>query len=177
LDPTEQAGYIVCDCEFNRIRIESPQFRILRTLSIAQAPTALERAMLDIVRTNHQQHTNFLNYFPEFEKLYGNLAERYTRLIDYLQGLLDQVKDLDDREYHQWCVKENARLPSSVLFWLRGLRKDQHKDPNRSVRLELALASLSLFALTVTPRLDILRGFSHLYTFANSLVQSNGIGF
>ncbi len=55
LDPTAQAGYVICDPEFNRIKIESPQFRLLRQMNTAKEPVIASPEIFDYLRTNQHK--------------------------------------------------------------------------------------------------------------------------
>ena len=62
LDPMEQEGYVVCDANFNRVKVKSPQY-----VAIAHLKDSVEhsqRRLVEIIRSN--EGTEFLTYFPEF---------------------------------------------------------------------------------------------------------------
>lgn len=152
LNPMRTAGLIVMDRRFQRIKIESPQYRILRNMFLAQQPTVRERQMLDFVRAN--RHAEFLQFYTEWRPLYEDLRERYDSLFSYAQKTYELVKVLDARSYHKWvkeyvssCIflphcfmkaplfttttRNNESLPSSLMYWLNGFRSDRVQDIDR----------------------------------------------
>jgi hypothetical protein len=100
LDPVRVAGLIVVDRDHRRIKIESPQYRLLRNMFLAQQPTVRERQMVDLVRTN--DHATFLRYYAEWRPLYENVRERYDALCAYVDQVYALVKDMEARSYHEW---------------------------------------------------------------------------
>lgn len=63
IDPMKQAGYILCDKNFNRMKIESPQYRLIRHLNTSKESQILDPEILDYVRTNdHVYVAPFLCY-------------------------------------------------------------------------------------------------------------------
>jgi hypothetical protein len=100
LDPMRVAGLVVADPCHRRIKIESPQYRLLRNMFLAQQPTVRERQMVDLVRTN--AHDTFLRYYPEWRPLYDDVRARYHRLCAYVERVYALVKDMEPRPYHEW---------------------------------------------------------------------------
>ena len=54
-DPMAQAGYVICDPDFNRTKIESPQFRLLRQMNTAKEPVIASPEIFDYLRTNQHK--------------------------------------------------------------------------------------------------------------------------
>ncbi len=100
LDPMRVAGLVVADPCHRRIKIESPQYRLLRNMFLAQQPTVRERQMVDLVRTN--AHDTFLRYYPEWRPLYDDVLARYNGLCAYVERVYALVKDMEPRPYHEW---------------------------------------------------------------------------
>ena len=55
LDPMAQAGYVICDPDFNRTKIESPQFRLLRQMNTTKEPVIASPEIFDYLRTNQHK--------------------------------------------------------------------------------------------------------------------------
>lgn len=103
LDPMKHAGLIVMDNQYHRIKIESPQYRILRNLFLAQQPTVLERLMVDFVRTNDK--ATFLQFYPEWRSLFEDVRARYSSMCSYVTEMYGLVKNLDKLSYHEWVKR------------------------------------------------------------------------
>jgi len=127
LDPMKSEGYIVCDREFKRIKIKSPNY-----VAIAHLKTGFSsRRILEIVVTNEGEE--FLNYYPEWQELYSQIEAKYNELVISIEAEYRQHQDIIEQKDFAIAVKY---LPySGILFNLR-------KGKTQSVKESLAQTSI-----------------------------------
>jgi RNA ligase len=112
LDPMDLEGYIVCDAQFKRIKIKSPQY-----VAIAHLRSGFSsRRILEIVATNEGEE--FLNYYPEWRDLYHKIRGKYDALVEEIEAQYQQYQAIPVQKDFALAVKH---LPySGILFNLRG---------------------------------------------------------
>ncbi len=127
LDPMDSEGYIVCDAQFKRIKVKSPQY-----VAIAHLRSGFSsRRMLEIIATNEGEE--FLNYYPEWTDLYHQIRVKYDALIQDIETQYSQHKNIAEQKDFALAVKH---LPySGILFNLR-------KGKTNSIRESLAQTSI-----------------------------------
>lgn len=111
LDPMNAEGYVVCDANFNRVKVKSPQYVALTHCK----ESFTIRKLLEVIRTN--ESSEFLAYFPEWKDLHNTFNEKYRMLIcdiahDYLM-----VKDIENQK--EFAQKALTRRCPTILFALR----------------------------------------------------------
>ena len=111
LDPMESEGYIVCDRDFQRIKIKSPQYVAISHLRDGFSP----RRLLTIVVTN--EGSEFLTYYPEWQEAYDSVQAKFEQLIAQIEADYEQYKDIEIQKDFALAIKH---LPyCGVLFALR----------------------------------------------------------
>lgn len=100
LNPVESEGFIVCDGNFNRVKIKSPQYVALHHLK----GTMSVRRMIEIILAN--ENSEFLTYFPEFQPLYDVIKEKFDDLINRILVVYSENKHLEDRKSFALKVKD-----------------------------------------------------------------------
>lgn len=133
IPPTEGEGYVVCDANFNRIKVKTPQYVALHHMRDGMG----SRRMLELVRANESEE--FLNYFPEFKSMHAQVKEKYTSLVEQLQAAWDKVKDMPKGttpEEIRQCKKDFALSIKDVQFngVLFGLRNDNLESVKHGLR-------------------------------------------
>ena len=98
-----EEGYVVCDKDFNRVKIKSPEYVKVHHLATLKGPITTER-LIDLVIKNKQDE--FLAYFPECKvrimHIYG------IRLCVYGNCIAD-LRDIENN-YHPKTRKEFAEI-------------------------------------------------------------------
>lgn len=84
----DEEGYVVCDKDFNRVKVKSPLYVSLHTLA-GNYVLSYERA-LDIVRSNEVDEV--LSYFPEFKDNLMDVKDKFERYSLVLEGIVNDVK-------------------------------------------------------------------------------------
>lgn len=120
LAPTEAEGYVICDDNFHRIKVKSPQY-----VAWAHFRSSFStRKMLQIILNN--EGDEFLNYYPEWTKLYYDIQQKYEKLITEIQDKYQQYQSIPIQKDFAFAVKH---LPySGILFALRGGKSASIKE-------------------------------------------------
>lgn len=123
LNPMEQEGFVVCDNEFNRVKMKSPQYINIGFLRGIE-DQFVNRYMLEIVRTN--EGSEFLAYKPEYTEIYQNVKKKYDDLLNELETHYESVKHIEDnREFGIKC--KETRIPN-IFFSLKKGKVKSIKD-------------------------------------------------
>lgn len=129
LDPMVQEGFVVCDANFNRVKVKSPRYVALAHLK----ESCSARRLLDIVRSGESDE--FLSYFPEMRPAYALIAEKFGALCTEVQADYERLKGiLSQKDFALEAMKTRC---SSALFAIRSGRA-------KSVREFFATASPNL---------------------------------
>jgi len=75
MDPYSQEGFVVCDSNFNRIKIKSQKYVAIHHVITSMS----ERKILDIVRNGETEEV--LSHFPKFKNAFDVIIKRYDNLI------------------------------------------------------------------------------------------------
>ncbi|MFA5024133.1 MAG: RNA ligase [Patescibacteria group bacterium] len=94
LDPLKQEGFVVCDWNYNRVKLKTEQY--VNLAHLRDSVGASLRQMLEVVRKN--EGSEFLVYFPEMTKTYYDLKIKYEHLLGQVEGFYDAIKHIDDRK-------------------------------------------------------------------------------
>ncbi len=120
LDPMSLEGYIVCDRQFNRVKVKSPQY-----VAIAHLRSSFStRRMLEIIMANEGEE--FLAYFPEWTDIYQKIKRCYHELIQEIEDAYQQHQNIEVQKDFAAAIKH---LPySGVLFSLRSGKAHSVKE-------------------------------------------------
>jgi len=127
LDPMNSEGYIICDANFNRVKVKSPQYVAISHLREGFST----RRMIEIILTNEGEE--FLAYFPEWTELYQKVKDKYQSLVAEIEGVYRQHEHIEVQKDFAFAVKH---LPySGILFSLRARRVAGVKEALRDVTI------------------------------------------
>lgn len=114
--PDNNEGYVVCDGNFNRIKVKSPKYIQLHYMANNQSWSPLR--VIDIIRAN--EISEYVNYFPQFEVALNNLKGKYD---DWLDGIKKMKNDIDamnfgsKKELAQWVFADiNRKIYQGFAF-------------------------------------------------------------
>lgn len=79
-------GYVVCDANFNRIKIKTPTYISLHHLKSKSSPYEI----MQVIKTN--EIDEFLAYVPERTLEILNLKDKYNTLIEKISGVWNELK-------------------------------------------------------------------------------------
>ena len=120
LNPIASEGYVVCDGNFNRVKIKSPQYVAVQHL-MGEFST-LE--LVKIIIANEGEE--FLVYFPEWTELYQKLKKRYQILIPEIESNWVKYQNIPIQKDFALAIKN---LPyQSILFALRCGRRQSVQE-------------------------------------------------
>lgn len=142
--PENNEGYVVCDKDFNRIKVKSPLYLQLHYMAGNQVWSPSR--VMDIIRAN--EVSEYLAYFPKFKVAFDELNAKYLDLIrkvDVLEGevefLLSSGVIKSKKDLAMWVFASNERKifqefvfgyfdkkHSSAMEWISGLRTQQILD-------------------------------------------------
>lgn len=116
LDLAHSEGYVVCDAEFHRIKVKSPQYVFFSLMSWRDKDGLNKRRMLEVIRSN--EGSEFLSYFPQWKNLYEHLKMRFDELIDQWTAISNQGAEIkDDKEFVKFAM--NHKQHEKMLWGLR----------------------------------------------------------
>lgn len=95
----ESEGFVVCDSDFNRVKIKAKSYVALHHLKDSLSL----RRLVETVQAN--EGSEFLQYFPEFRELYENVKTRYDALCVEVAEVYDQHKGLETQKDFALAVK------------------------------------------------------------------------
>lgn len=119
LDPMKSEGYVVCDAQFNRLKVKSPQYVAMSHLK--ESVGMSKRQLLEVVRLN--ESSEFLTAFPEFTNDYYDVKAKYERLIGQMEGFYEAIKELQVGK--EFASKAKKATYSDALFQMK---YDRYKD-------------------------------------------------
>lgn len=123
LNPMKCEGFVVCDNEFKRVKMKSPQYVKLNLLHGADEKLT-DRYLIDIIQAN--EGDEFLVYFENYRSRYNELKIKYQNLIVELEKLYKEVKDMEDRREIGLRVRE-SKFPT-LFFQLKDGKVNSIKD-------------------------------------------------
>ncbi|CBN54848.1 MULTISPECIES: T4 RnlA family RNA ligase [Kamptonema] len=136
LDPMNSEGYIICDGNFNRVKVKSPQYVAISHLREGFST----RRMIEIILTNEGEE--FLSYFPEWTELYEKVKNRYLSLIQEVEEVYRQYQHIENQKDFALAIKH---LPySGILFSLRSGKIASVKESLRNATIQKAEELLGL---------------------------------
>jgi len=140
LEPMYAEGYIVCDRNFNRVKVKSPQYVAIAHLR----DNFSTRRMLEIILNN--EGDEFLTYYPEWREIYEKMLAQYHQTVQKIETVYQQYQHIPEQKDFALAIKH---LPySGILFALRA-------GKSHSVKESLRLTSL--------PKVEQLLGVENIY--------------
>ena len=120
LDPMESEGYIVCDDQFNRIKIKSSEYVAISHMRDGFTT----RKLIDVVLTNEGEE--FLTYYPEWQVLYDQIKLKYETLVQEIETVYLQHQNILNQKDFALSVKHFPY--SGTLFALRAKKVSSVKE-------------------------------------------------
>lgn len=118
LDPTLDEGYVVCDNNFNRLKIKSPQYEAISLLGQKDINNNYLR-LCDIVKTN--RISNFIKKYPYLIEDFNDINIRYDIAVEEANKLAVLLSTMNSKEKGLY-FKENPCIYSDYFF------KHYHND-------------------------------------------------
>ena len=142
LDPLLGEGYIICDADFNRIKIKSLEYV---RLSYAKSSITIRKILETIVEN---ETSEFLSYFPEYMAISDRIQARYDALVNEISQTYEQYASLETQKEFALAVKH---LPySGSLFQLRGGRVNSVRESLKTLSVQKLESLLNISELAIT---------------------------
>lgn len=102
--PFNEEGYVVVDKDFNRVKIKSPAY--VNAHRLVNNHVINKEKILDLIRINEQ--SEFLSYFPEYNKDFKDIENRFLLYKKTLKGIKDSVDNINmtSKEFALFCIRE-----------------------------------------------------------------------
>ena len=114
---TDEEGIVVCDKQFNRVKIKSPTYVALHHMK-NNGVLSYERG-IEIVRGNELGEV--LTYFPEFKEHLEKIKERYDEAVADIRALEKKLNDwIADNGYatQHWLIENGGKDRKKLAMWL-----------------------------------------------------------
>ena len=115
--PDDEEGYVVCDANFNRIKIKSPRYVQLHYMAGNQIWSASR--VIDIIRDN--EVSEYVAYFPRFKVAFDEIKDKYdayVRELREVKNAIDQLLEvyngsMQKKDFAKWVFANNGIRPHS----------------------------------------------------------------
>ena len=114
---TDEEGFVVCDKDFNRVKIKSPTYVALHHMK-NNGVLSYERG-IEIVRGN--ELAEVLTYFPEFKEHLELIKERYDAAVADIKKLEDKLNAwISENGYdvQHWMIENGGKDRKKLAMWL-----------------------------------------------------------
>jgi len=111
IDPYDKEGYVVCDKNFNRVKLKAPQYVAIHHV----IGNMSKRNLLEVVRRGETEE--LLAHFPEFQKQFNEIREKYDSFVCEIEEEYEKIKDIDGQK--EFAAKAVKSVVSGTLFGLR----------------------------------------------------------
>ena len=173
LEPSKHEGFVVCDNQFNRIKIKSPRYVALAHLLSKDEDASVtiedednfspnrKKKMLQIVRNN--ESSEFLSYYPALEDVHNLVQNEYKKLVELTKYI---VKDIKEKYYskgeeessnkdaitnfiHRKCQTDYVAELTSIVVDERGTNSDEKERLVAEAKTNKKVAKILKNSLTM----------------------------
>ena len=103
--PEDEEGYVVCDKDFNRIKVKSPRYVQLHYMANNQNWSG--RRVLEILLAG--EVSEYISYFPKFKAAFDFVKGKYDAYVSELEDVKTGIDDLLEVENGSMPKKNFAR--------------------------------------------------------------------
>lgn len=115
--PPDEEGYVVCDKNFNRVKIKNPDY--VARHKMKDVAVNKKNGVLEIVL--EEKGDDFLSTFPDLEDDIKNIRSKISRLVDYLEEKYKKYGGKDvDPDNHQERKDFALSIKTHISPTLRG---------------------------------------------------------
>lgn len=135
VDPIVSEGFVVCDKNYNRYKMKSPQFERISELKINYNDTEERQVLIDkdnfrklcdIVRTNN--HSTFLTEkYLSVRNQYHKISKQYKKLLNDTQRFVDTLENKQGKELGLF-LKNKPKYLNTLAFGISQNRIDKNSD-------------------------------------------------
>lgn len=113
----DEEGYVVCDANFNRVKIKSPRYVQLHYMAGNQIWSASR--VIDIIRDN--EVSEYVAYFPRFKDAFDEIKAKYDAYVRELREVKNAIDNLMEvyngsmpkKNFAKWVFANNGYRPYS----------------------------------------------------------------
>lgn len=105
-------GFVVCDKNFNRVKIKSPEY--VRYSHLKDGSNSKKNILELVIRNEGDE---FLSYFPELEGQFIKIQNTYNDFLKMVWNDFLELRNIDDQKQFALAVKDKRY--SCILFLLR----------------------------------------------------------
>lgn len=111
ISPMNGEGFVVCDADFHRVKIKSPQYVALHHL---RDQVSIPK-MLDLVRSG--EGDEFLSYFPDFRAQFEDVRSRFEAVAAQADADFLELRSIENPRDFAFAAQKKSVPPA--LFALR----------------------------------------------------------
>ena len=119
--PEDEEGYVVCDKDFNRIKVKSPRYVQLHYMAGNQNWSG--RRVLEILLAN--EVSEYVAYFPKFKTAFDVVKAKYDAYVselEYLKSAIDDLLGVENgsmpkKDFAKWVFASGSRKPHSGFLF------------------------------------------------------------
>lgn len=112
MSPYEQEGYVVCDANFNRVKLKHPRYVYLHHIKDSVSQKNFVKVAIN------GEIPEVVSHFPEFEHILTDAQVRIDCLVNQLEIEYEKIKDIPIQKDFALAAK-NSKC-SAILFQYRG---------------------------------------------------------
>lgn len=136
LDPVVCEGYVVCDKNWNRYKIKSPQFDKIQELKVNWDNTEERQKMIerdnfrklcDIIRTNSHESFVRLEKYSSVYNQWKRIKSSYKKLLNDTQVFVTKIQGLEGKELGMY-LKGKDKWLNGLSFGIAQKRIDTSKE-------------------------------------------------
>jgi len=131
-----QEGYIVCDAQFNRVKLKHPQYTHLHHMK--DSLSSSRRALVEIVRVGEIDEV--VASFPEYAPMLAEAKERLDALVKDLEACYEEIKGIPvQKDFAMIAVHTRC---SSALFALRAKKTPSIRSYLATMQIDSVMGML-----------------------------------
>lgn len=140
LNPFHHKGFVVCDGQFQRIKVPSSQFLALKQLPIETKPrlvchlrSSLSSVINDlllelVIKLDDEGVEKFISIFSQWRQSFLEIKGKFDSLCCTIEDMFDKIKHIQDKKQLLKTLEDNKMDPfKSVLL-------SMHKNGTHSAR-------------------------------------------
>ena len=136
LSPLKHRGFVICDNNFNRVEVTSPQYVIIRNMKVMENRGSVtnDELLELVIRTCKTDVQDLCKLFLRFSDDLKTTTDVYWRFCDFLSKIFIEIEAISDRKILSDKMKSFPyEKMKSILF---GTKKEQLHEPVEFLRLQ-----------------------------------------
>lgn len=142
IDPLQQEGYVVCDGNYNRVKMKSPAYVALAHM---RGEGFNHKRVLEIIRAG--ETGEILSYFPEWKTTFEDLGDKFNRLVAELEAEYRKLSHIpvgSKEDQKAFALEANKTRYPSALFQIRRGTAANVREYLAGVNIKHLLQALSV---------------------------------